>query len=203
MLTISIIVFTCALSLLGFFQPEVNEKLLLWPYKVVHQKEWYRILSNGFIHSGYIHLFFNMYSLYNIGQAVEETFVDDLGSSGMLMYGATYLLAIPVSCSYDLIRFKNDPSYRALGASGAVCAVIFTFILFYPTADLVYFGIPIPSFIFGPLFLIISAFLGKKNFGNIAHWTHISGAIFGFFFPALFRPALLADFVASIKHFNQ
>jgi membrane associated rhomboid family serine protease len=202
MLTISIIVFTCALSLLGFYQQQVNEKLLLWPYKMVHGNEWYRIISNGFMHSGIMHLAFNMISLYSLGRVVEAYFSNYFGKAGMLLYGGMYLLAIPVSCSYDIIRFRNTPNYRALGASGAVCAIIFTFILLLPREDILYFGIPIPSFIFGPIFLIISAFLGKRNFGNIAHWTHIGGALFGFFFPVLIRPAFLLEFIESIKQFS-
>jgi membrane associated rhomboid family serine protease len=118
-----------------------------------------------------------------------------------------YLLALFVCLVPTYLKHKNDSYYRSLGASGAVSAVVFAGILFEPTMKIGFFFIPpiIPGYIFGPLYLLVSTYLGKQAKDNINHSAHIWGALFGiaftviaaFIFKTDYQP--LQEFIFKIK----
>ena len=114
-----------------------------------------------------------------------------------------YIVAIAVSSLYDLIKHKNNHAYNAIGASGAVSAILFTSILFYPThgIGILFIPISIPAFILGPLYLLYSYVMSKKNIDNIGHNAHFYGALFGFIVPIIVRPAFFLEFIAEIMDF--
>ncbi len=181
-------------------RPEWFEKYLFNGLSVVKYKEYYRMISYGFIHANWMHLFFNMLTLYFFGGVVEQVFGMIFPRFGGLMYVLFYIVAIGVSTIHDLIIHKNHSYYNAVGASGAVSAVLFAAILFMPNSKLYLFFIPIPitAWIFGILYLIYSAYMAKKQMDNIGHNAHFWGAVFGFVFPIIIKPQLLLLFFEQI-----
>jgi membrane associated rhomboid family serine protease len=148
-----------------------------------------------------------MISLYLFGEAVEAKFMEAFGPLGKLVYLGMYVLALGVSVIPTYINNKDNYHYRSLGASGAVSAVIFAGILFFPLAKLGLFFIPIyvAGFIFGILYLLVSGWLDKRGGGNINHSAHIFGALFGIGFTIIACQTfsdypVLTDFVYAIKN---
>jgi membrane associated rhomboid family serine protease len=194
MITYIIIAVTCLVSYQAFNNQELFEKLSFKPYKVVHNKEYYRLITNGFVHADWTHLFFNMLTLYFFGRTQEQIFTAINGEMSFILF---YLLSIPASSLISLYQHKDDPRYSAIGASGAVNAILFSFILINPFSTIYIFVIPIKAIIFAVLFLIYSSYMAKKNMDNIGHEAHISGAIFGVLFTILTIPNVINHFISQ------
>lgn len=194
MITYIIIAITCLVSYQAFNNQELFEKLSFKPYKVVHNKEYYRLITNGFVHADWTHLFFNMLTLYFFGRTQEQIFTAVNGEMSFILF---YLLSIPASSLISLYQYKDDPRYSAIGASGAVNAVLFSFILINPFSTIYAFFIPIKAILFAILFLIYSSYMAKKNMDNIGHEAHISGAIFGVLFTILTLPNVINHFISQ------
>ncbi|MBP7345695.1 MAG: rhomboid family intramembrane serine protease [Sediminibacterium sp.] len=183
-LTISIILLTSLISFTAFSNQKVLDDLIFYPPAITNRNQWYRFITSGLIHADIMHLVFNMYSFYLFGDLVEKTFVQIFGESGKVIYIVLYVVSLVVCLLPTYFNNQNNYHYRSLGASGAVSAVIFAGIFLYPTMGMGIFPIPfhIPGFVFGPLYLILSAYLAKKGHGNINHSAHIWGALFGIVF---------------------
>ena len=173
------------------------QNLLLYPVKVWRDNEWHRLIASGLIHGNMPHLFFNMLSLYFAGEFVERAFAVYFGAKGATLFVIMYFGAIIVSDFYDLFKHKNNAYFASLGASGGVSAIIFALILISPFSKF-YIPIPVPAFIYGPLFLIYSAYMAKRGGDHIGHAAHFTGAVFGFVFPILFEPRLLTHFINQL-----
>lgn len=205
--TIIILLLTCVVSFTAFSNDKIINDLIFHPPAITNRKQWYRFLTSGFIHADFVHLAFNMYTFFLFGnKVVEPTFIEIFHSSGKMLYVVLYLTALVVCLLPTYLKHKNDYHYRSLGASGAVSAIIFVGIVQYPMMKLQIFPlpIPIPAFIFGPLYLGISAYLAKKGRGNINHSAHIWGAVYGIVFYAVTCQFLtnerpLQDFVTQVK----
>lgn len=182
--TLIILLLTCVISFTAFSNEKLTNDLIFYPPAITNNNQWYRFITCGLIHADFMHLAFNMYTFYIFGNLVERTFVDIFDSSGKALYTILYVSSLVACLLPTYFKHKNDGYYRSLGASGAVSAVIFAGIVLYPTMGLRIFPIPldIPAFIFGPLYLIVSAYLAKKGHGNINHSAHIWGAIYGIVF---------------------
>jgi membrane associated rhomboid family serine protease len=183
-ITVVILAITCIVSFTAFSNEKLMEDLIFYPPAVTNRNQWYRFITCGFIHADIMHLAFNMYSFYLFGRIVEEAFIQIFGEKGKLLYIILYLLALVVCLLPTYLNNKDNYHYRSLGASGAVSAVIFVGIFIYPTMKMGLFLIPImvPGFVFGPIFLLLSAYLAKRGHGNINHSAHIWGGIFGIVF---------------------
>lgn len=200
-LTLIIVAVTCVISFIAFTNGRLLEGLLFWPYRVWHNKEWYRLFSGGFIHAGMNHLLFNMIALFSFGEFVEKGFYEIFGTAGPPLYITMYFLAIATSDTFNLFKRKDDYNYRSLGASGGVSAVIFASVLLNPYGSISIFFLPgIPAFIFGPLYLGYCVYMAKRGNDNIGHIAHFTGAIIGFVFPIIFRPELLTDFITLLTN---
>ncbi|SKA10831.1 rhomboid family intramembrane serine protease [Sediminibacterium ginsengisoli] len=188
-ITIAIIILTCVISFTAFSNEKVTDDLIFYPPAVTNRNQWYRFITCGFIHADFMHLFFNMYSFYLFGKLLERVFNDPVlfGEQGKIFFILLYISALFVCLLPTYLKHKNDYHYRSLGASGAVSAVIFAGIFLFPTIGMGIFPIPfsIPGFVFGPLYLILSAYLAKKGRGNINHSAHIWGAVWGVVFVAV------------------
>lgn len=186
MITIAIIAITCLVSILCFNGTLNGNKLLFNAYQVWHRKEWYRMFTSGLIHSGWGHLFFNMLTLYFFGRVVEQYFGAVFGNvTGTVLYIVLYVSALAVSSIGDLVKYRDDWNYNALGASGAVSAILFASILFAPKMGIYIYliPIPVPGYIFAPLYLLYCWYMAKRNMGNIGHTAHFWGAVYGLLFP--------------------
>jgi membrane associated rhomboid family serine protease len=111
-----------------------------------------------------------------------------------------YITAIPGACMFTYFKQRNNPSYNALGASGAVAAIVFSFILMHPMAKLyLYGGIPINGVIFGVLYLAYSSYMGKRGGDNVGHEAHFWGSVYGFLFTGICKPELFPFFIEQIR----
>jgi membrane associated rhomboid family serine protease len=203
-ITIIIIIITAVISFMAFSNHELMDKLIFYPPDISQRKQWYRFFSNGLIHADIGHLAFNMLSLYFFGDLVNQAFSQIFGNSGTLLYLLMYVSALAVCLIPTYMSNKENYYYRSLGASGAVSAVIFAGILLFPQAPLSFFFLPlqIPGFIFGPLYLIISAYLAKRGGTHINHSAHLWGALYGIAFVIVLSLALHTGF-NPITHFVQ
>jgi len=203
----TVIIAACVIfSLIAFNNTAVFEKYLFSSYAVSHHKQYYRIFTHAFLHGDYGHLFFNMYALYLFGNMLEEAFSlpQLFGERGPFLYAALYLGGIIFSSLPDLAMHKNNSTYRSVGASGAVNAIVFSAILINPTMGLGILFIPffIPAWIFGILYLGYSWYMSKKGSDNIGHNAHFYGALFGFGFTIVLKPSLFMSFIEQVtSHF--
>ena len=195
MITVIIIAITCIVSILCFNGTLNGNKLIFNAYQVWHRKEWYRMLTSGIIHSGWGHLFFNMLTLYFFGRVVEHYFSAAFGGVlGTVLYVVLYVSALAISSLGDLVKYRNNWNYNALGASGAVSAILFASILFAPKMGIYIYliPIPVPGYIFAPLYLLYCWYMAKRNMDNIGHTAHFWGAVYGILFPIICKPDVLS-----------
>jgi membrane associated rhomboid family serine protease len=201
--TYIIIGITVIISIFAFSNDHLFSKFQLNPYQVVHRKQYYRLITHGFIHVGWWHLFVNMFVLYFFGGAV-ESFLSELHLKGfikfpILIYIVFYLLAIVFAASTSTFKHKDDAWYNSVGASGAVSAVLFFTVFFNPWMEIrLYAAIPIPGIIFAVLYVIYSHYMGKKGGDNTNHDAHLLGAVFGFVFPLFIDVSLFNVFLTNL-----
>ncbi len=206
-ITLIITVVTVIISIIGFRNDHVIENLIFYPPAVTEKNQYYRFITSGFIHADLFHLIFNMFSFYSFSNGlVEPKFIFYFGDYGRALYLIMYLMALVVSLLPTYLKNKDNTSYRSLGASGAVSAVIFTGIIISPGMSLLVYFIPMPGFVFGILFLIISAYLDKRGGTNINHSAHMWGALFGVIFIIVATKLyanvdIWTDFVDQIKFY--
>jgi len=201
MITTVIIIACIVFSLIAFNNASIFGRFLFSPFAVTHYKQYYRLFTHAFLHGDYMHLAFNMYALYLFGQALEEQyFVMLFGAKASFYFILLYVGGIFFSTLFDLVKQKDNPNYSSVGASGAVTAIVFSAILINPTMGMGIIFIPvfIPAWLFGMLYLFYSWFMGKKQMDNIGHNAHFWGAVFGFVFTILLKPALLPRFFTEI-----
>ena len=201
-ITYLIIGLTAYTSYQAFNDSSLKWKMMFNAYQVKHRKEWYRLFSSGLIHADWMHLAFNLITLYFFGYFVEYKFVDIFGQGkGQINYLLMYISAIAISSIYTMVKHQDNPHYNSLGASGAVSAVLYSAILINPLAELrLFFALPITAWIFGVLYLIYSQYMAKKQVDNIGHDAHFWGAVFGFVITFVFEPSLLKAFVNKIMY---
>ena len=202
-ITLLLIITTVVISYISFNNSSLKEILIFSPYQYINNKKWWLVVSHGFIHADYLHLFFNMYVLYAFGFNVENQF-NELNALGYLYFLILYLGAMIFATLPSIIKHRNNNSYRSLGASGAVSAVVFVFIILAPTAQMgliILPGLYIPAFIFALLYFIAENYMIKKGGSNIAHDAHIAGAIFGILFVGFFDYKLYINFIESIVNY--
>lgn len=183
-ITFSIIAITSAVSLAALFMnPKLQERGMLRPYRAVREKSWYELFTSGFLHANVLHLFVNMFVLLFFGMELERVL-------GPIHFVTLYVSGILASAIPTLIKFKDDPRYATLGASGAVGSVLFAFIFLFPTEKLilVLLPIPIPAWLFAILYLIYSIYESKKRRGKVNHEAHITGALWGIIYMIIFVP---------------
>lgn len=207
-ITLSIVILTVAISVSAFNNEKIKEDLLFWPAEIESRKQYYRFITNGFVHGDVLHLAFNMLAFYSFGIALETVEFNKttlFGSNAKLFYLGLYILGLFFSVLPDYFQHRNNYAYRALGASGAVSAVIFSFIILEPLHPITVFFIrDIPGYIFGIIFLALSAILARRGGGNIGHRAHFSGAIFGILYTVILAKLvanqdLLVHFWETIK----
>lgn len=196
-LTVILVILTTIISMQGFQKPFYTQRLGHHPYSIVRLKEYYRMLTCGFVHGSWAHLLINMFVLWMFGERIEYYFVQIWGPLfGRLYFVLIYLLTIIGANLPSLNRHKNDPGYFSIGASGGVSGIVFIFILFHPWEKLyLYFVIPIYGIVAGILYLVYSHWASNNRSDHIDHSAHLYGAIIGMGLTILFKPALLSLFI--------
>lgn len=193
--TLVIIATTCVVSFMAFGNRKLLDDLILWPPAISRGKQYYRLLTYGFIHADGTHLLFNMFTLYFFG-SFSERFVS--GYIGILGYVAFYLSALLVSILPTYLKNASNPLYRSLGASGAVSAVLFAFVLMQPWATILIFFIPCPAIIYAVVYVGYSIYMDRKGTDNINHSAHLWGAAYGVLFMLAMEPRLGGYFLSQL-----
>ena len=193
-----ILIATIGLSLLAFQNHSFYEKALFRPYLIKHSNEWWRWISGGFIHQDHMHLIVNMLSFYFFADYVMQHFNYISNNNTGLLFLLYYLSALVMSSMYSYYKHQNNYGYAALGASGAVSSIIFTYILLAPLNSIyLYYVIKIPAWLFGILYLYYEYAMGKRQMDNIGHDAHFFGAVYGLIMPIIIHPQTAIDFVKN------
>jgi membrane associated rhomboid family serine protease len=194
--TLIIILITIAISLLAFNQSKIMNRLIFWP-PAIQRGEYDRFFAHGFIHADGMHLLFNMITLFFFGRHVENFYRPFLFEMGYILF---YLGAIIVAIIPSYLKHKNDSRWASLGASGAVSAVLFTFILFEPWHIILVYFIPVPAIIFGVLYVGYSIWSSRNRRDNINHSAHLWGAAYGIIISLAIQPSLFGNFLYKLTH---
>jgi len=198
-ITLAIIIITCVITLTGFKNGKVVDELIFWPPAINKKHQYYRFITCGLIHADYMHLIFNMLTLYFFGTVMEAYYQGQLGLQKWY-YLALYIGALIVSNIPTYLKHRNDYNYRSLGASGAVSAVLFAFILLRPWQKIIVLVFPVPAIVYGGLFLFYSAYMSRKGGDNVNHDAHFYGALFGVLFTIIVRPEVVEIFWNELIH---
>lgn len=195
MLTFVLIAVTVLVSWLAFDRPALLERLILWPPAIERKKQYDRLLTHGFIHADWSHLLFNMITLYFFGRLIEKVIGSLIGPFGFVLF---YLSAIVIAILPSYLRHRHDPHYRSLGASGAVSAVLFAYILLQPWSLIIVFFLPMPAILYAVAYIAYSIWMDKRGGDNINHSAHLSGALYGVLFMLLMEPRVGAVFLQRL-----
>ena len=203
MITLGIVIITVLTSIAAFRRKELFYRLDLSPYRIVHKREYYRIFTHALLHADYFHLGINMLVFYSFGTYIENVFsrleTQGVIFSGPFFYILLYVASMALASLPTITRFRNVEGYTAVGASGAVSAIVFTYIFFAPLKKIYFYMVlPIPGILFGVLYLVYSSYMSRRNSDNINHSAHLWGAVVGFVFPILMHPSLISVFLDNL-----
>lgn len=199
-ISLALCVVTGLISYQAFNNRSIVESLKHHPYSEHRAKEYYRLLSSGFVHGGWFHLLINLFVLWQFGPIVEEYYGALFGSVvGPIVFLTMYLLTIVVADLPTFFKHKDNPQYAAIGASGAVSGVVFVYVLFNPWATLSLYGIiPFKAIIGAVAYLIYSSWASKNRSDGIDHSAHFYGAVFGMLFTIILKPNVISHFISEM-----
>lgn len=200
-ITILIIIVTAIASFYGFNNPQFRANALFVPAMIKNRNEHHRWVSSGFVHSDMMHLIFNMYALYIFGGSAEYAFSVifgvTFGGGAFLLF---YIVAIAAANYMNYAKHQDNYGYAALGASGAVAAVMWPFIMLAPWSWFIF--PPLPAWALGIGYIAYSHYSNRNSRDNIDHSAHLWGAIFGLVayatLCALLEPQLLEYFFQEL-----
>ncbi|TRX53025.1 rhomboid family intramembrane serine protease [Fulvivirga sp. M361] len=202
-ITLIFVIVTVLISIYAWNNESITQKWIFNPYAVKHRRQYYRFITSGFLHGGIVHLLFNMLVLYMFGEQVEEVFKSIYGDFGKVVFSALYLLGIIVSDIPTFAKHKDTPHYNALGASGGVSSILFSYILFDPSNKLYLYGIiGLPGIVWALLYMIYSYYMSKRQVDNVNHDAHLYGGLFGVIFTLLTIPGVILHFLEQLKYLS-
>lgn len=196
MITLAIIAITCVVSFLAFNNARLMNDLILWPPAITRSREYHRLVTYGLVHADGGHLLFNMLTLFFFGRVMEGFYTKLLGTLGFALF---YIAALVVSILPTYLKNRTNPNYRSLGASGAVSAVLFAFILLAPWSRIVVFVVPMPAVIYAVLYLVYSFYMDRRGQDNVNHSAHLWGAAFGIAFTLVLKPEVFSFFLYQLS----
>lgn len=189
-----IFVATIAISLIGLYgSPKLVERSLFRPYWLTRRKEYSTVVMSGFVHADLMHLIFNMMTFYFFAFRLESYI-------GTLRFIVLYFAGLFISHAGTYYKQRRNPEYACLGASGAISAVLFAAIVYFPEMRLMILPIPlpIPAPLFAVGYLVYTYYASKHPHGRINHDAHLGGAITGLLFVALTEPRAYSYLMQSI-----
>ena len=184
------------MSWLAFKDRRLVDRLILWPPAVSQRHQYWRLASYGLLHADVSHLLFNMITLFFFGRLIEQVMVQLTGS--WLTYPLFYLTALVVSILPSYLRNQGNRNYFSLGASGAVSAVLFAFILIQPWSLIFVFFIPAPAILYAVFYVGYSIWMDRRGGDRINHSAHLAGAAFGVLFMLVMEPRVLGLFLQQL-----
>lgn len=195
-----IILLTALVSIISFNKQELMRKLQFIPFMMKDSREAYRFLTYALVHADWMHLGINMFVLYSFGRITEHYYALFFPMRHTFYFLLLYVGGVLISIAPAFAKHRDNPYYAALGASGAVAAVVFASIIIQPMSGILIFPIPfeIPAIIFGVLFLIYSAVMNRRGKDNIGHDTHFWGALYGAALTLILKPELFPQMLQQI-----
>lgn len=189
-----ILVFTIVTSLYAFYDHSVYGKFMLHPYSVAKGKNIYTLITSGLIHADYMHLFFNLFTFFAFASTLEQLM-------GHWQFGLMYMVSLVLSDLPTVFKNKDNFHYHSLGASGAISAVLFSFILFQPFSEIgiLFIRFGIPAIVFGVLYLVYCVYASKNSRDNINHDAHFFGAISGLIITIIIEPGIVPNFISALS----
>jgi membrane associated rhomboid family serine protease len=187
-----ILVVTLAASLAGLFgSPAIIERSLFRPYWFLRRRQYETVVTSGFVHAELGHLVFNLITFYFFAFQMER----QIGSA---RFAALYLFGLVASDVGTYFKHRNDPGYASLGASGAISAVLFASIVYFPWQKLFIlpFPVPIPAPLFAIGYVAYSWYSARHARGRINHDAHLGGALAGLVFVLLTDPGAYSRLVS-------
>lgn len=202
-ITIFLIAANAIFSFIGFSNSTLVDKTIFWPYYIKRENQYYRFITSGFLHADWMHLIFNMFTLYFFGRNIEIIF-SAAGLGGNLSYILLYFAGMVIADIPSYFKHKDNYNYRALGASGAVSAVIFATIVFSPWSSIYLYGaLKLSAALYAVLFIVYCVYMDKKGTDNVGHNVHLWGALFGLVYTlaliAVLQPALFNGIIEELK----
>lgn len=197
-ITLLLIGITALVSWMAFNNRALADRLILWPPAIDRHKQYDRLVTYGFLHADFAHLLFNMITLFFFGRMIETLMLKITGH--WWVYLLFYLSALVVSILPSYLKNQKNPNYLSLGASGAVSAVLFAFILVSPWSLIFVFFIPAPAVLYGVFYVGYSIWMDKKGGDRINHSAHLSGAAFGVLFMLCMEPRVLQVFLGQLMN---
>ena len=187
---------TVAVSWLAFERPRLLDRLTLWPPAIDKYGQYDRLVTHAFVHADWMHLLFNMITLFFFGPLAERFYAN---AAGPLAFPLFYVAAIVVAILPTYMKHRHDARYRSLGASGAVSGVLFTYVLLNPWGMIGVMFIPVPAIVFGVLYLGYSGWADRHGaHGTVNHSAHFWGAAFGIACALVVQPQVLSTFLARL-----
>ena len=196
LILILILAFTCIVSCMAFKHRQVMHDLILWPPAVSNRHEYYRLLTYGLVHADVAHLLFNMITLFFFGR-VMAPFYD--ASLGMFGFGLFYLGGLLVSILPTYLAQRKNANYYGLGASGAVSAVLFGYVLLAPWSRIIVLVIPLPAIVYAVLYIAYSIYMDQRGQSHVNHSAHLWGAAYGVGFTMMVDARVLPHFFAALS----
>lgn len=193
--TVTIIIITVIISLMAFRNQNLMNRFIFWPPAIHKNHQYDRFITHGFIHADGTHLLFNMITLFFFGSIIESFYRQYFFDMGFILF---YLGGLIVAIFPSYLQNKNNTQWASLGASGAVSAVLFAYILFQPWKLIFVFFIPVPAIIFAILYVAYSIWSGKRNNTNVNHSAHLWGAAYGVIVTLMIEPRIFAHFLQQL-----
>jgi len=195
MASLLILIAIVVISAAGLARPALIERAVLRPYSIARGTGYWRLLSSGFVHADVSHLLFNLITFYSFAFPLEHA----IGPARMLVLYFSGLLVSGIGTCY---QHRDEPGYASLGASGAILAVLFASILYFPTQRLLVLPIPlpIPAPLFALLYLAYTWYSARHSRGRINHDAHLFGALSGVVFVALTDPQRIAALAHMLRN---
>ncbi len=189
-----ILVLTCLVSLTGLFvAPQLIVRAVFRPYWLVRRAEYTRLITSGFVHADVGHLLFNAITFYSFAFSLERYI-------GTMMFLALYFSGLLFGNLGTYFKHRTDPKYSCLGASGAILAVMFASIVYFPSQRLLIIPIPVP--IPAPLFalgyLAFTYYSARQSRDKINHDAHLGGALTGLAFVGITNPGAYRLLLATV-----
>jgi membrane associated rhomboid family serine protease len=186
---------TAIVSLLGLYAaPAIIRAAAFRPYTLVRNAQYWRLISSGFVHANFSHLLFNLLTFYFFAFTLERRI-------GTVAFVTLYVLGLLLGNLSTYIRHRNEPDYVTVGASGAVSAVLFASIVYFPAMRLYIFPlpVPIPALIFAVLYLGYSYYQAHHSGDRTNHDAHIGGALTGLGFVAVADPSAYGRLIGVVQ----
>ena len=183
----AIMVITVIFSSRGFTNHSFFAKYAFEVEKVLLYRQFYRLFTSGLLHINWVHLIFNMISLYAFAGGL-------VAITPWYSFLIIYLGSLLGGNLFALLVHKNHGDYTAVGASGAVNGIIFASMALNPDMQVsLLFILPMPGWLYALLFMGVSIYGIRSRRDNVGHEAHLAGALIGMLIAIIMYPLLAIE----------